>query len=207
MRRVFCLPHVDPFLQFNLMSVVKIMDDDHHCIGAFYGILCTKLFFMTPGFYNYATERNDILYTLTAELNVQKEDALKILSAVMRTTRDYLTIDQSLQLLAQLPVEVRAIYADDWDAGKQAMQLHNLNEFLDEVRGYDEDLASNELRDYASTGKAVRTVFKVLSADLCYGEFQDIVEVLPVELKELIQNRVGQKASNPYSYYSYPPAY
>ena len=148
---------------------------------------------MATEFDNYAAKGNEILNKLTEELQVPGDMALRILRAVLHATRDHLSIEESVQVLSQLPMAIKAIYADQWDATREIYRIHHLNQFLDEVRSYDKELAGYDFGNNESAGKAVKTVYKILSAYLSYGEFQDIIAVLPLELKGFIQESIREE--------------
>ena len=148
---------------------------------------------MATEFDNYAAKGNEILNRLTEELKLPKGKALRILRAVLHATRDHLSIEESVQVISQLPMAVKGLYADQWDATKERYRIHHVNEFLEEVRSYDKELAGFDFGNNETTGKAVKTVYRILSSYLSYGEFQDIMAVLPLELKEFVQESMVHK--------------
>jgi uncharacterized protein (DUF2267 family) len=101
------------------------------------------------------------------------------LRAVLRTLRDRLTIEETAQLGAQLPMLIRGFYYEGWDpAGKPVKERHQ-EEFLAHVKGY----FKNDERVIPE--RVVRAVFKLLSKHITKGEIDDIKHTLPTELRGL----------------------
>ena len=48
--------------------------------------------------------------------------------------RNWLSHEESFQLLAQLPMALKGVYVDGWKFDKAFNRLSHINDFLDEVR-------------------------------------------------------------------------
>jgi uncharacterized protein (DUF2267 family) len=101
------------------------------------------------------------------------------LRATLHALRDRLTVDEATHLGAQLPMLIRGFYYEGWSpAGKPIKERHK-EEFCAHVKEYfkkEEDIDAE---------KIVRGVFKVLAKRITEGEIEDIMHILPPELRTL----------------------
>ena len=120
------------------------------------------------------------LKDLAQELDWQdRHKAYLALRAVLHALRDRLTVEEAVQLGAQLPMLIRGFYYEGWTlAGKPVKERHK-EEFLARVK---RDFRNNEGVD---PERVVRAVFKVLSQRITEGEIEDIKDILPPQLREL----------------------
>lgn len=120
------------------------------------------------------------LLDLMQELDWQDEHkAYLALKAVLQTLRDRLTVEESVQLGAQLPMLVRGFYYEGWDPSGKPVKGRHQEEFLARVKNYfarDERVAPEQV---------VRAVFNVLSKHVTKGEIHDIKNMLPADLRVL----------------------
>ncbi len=110
----------------------------------------------------------------------------RILRAVLHAFRNRLTPNESLQLIAQLPMLIKAIYVDGWRIGNEAAQMRTLGDFIEAVR---EEGGRSTINDFVTDREvehAIHAVFKVLKNHVSEGEIQDIVATLPAELRPLL---------------------
>jgi uncharacterized protein (DUF2267 family) len=100
------------------------------------------------------------------------------LRSVLHALRDRLTVDEAVQLGAQLPMLIRGLYYEGWCPRGKPAKTHKA-EFLDAIghqfpgpdRLHPEVLA--------------RAVLKVLSRHVSAGEVRDVKAILPAELRDL----------------------
>jgi uncharacterized protein (DUF2267 family) len=147
---------------------------------------------MATEFDKHATRGNEILNKLASELNVSPDKALRILRAVLHAVRKHFNIEESMQLLSQLPMSLKGLYADQWNPRQEIHRLHHIDEFLDEVRSYDLQLAAFDFGNNTSAGKIVQSVFRVISEYTTHGEFQDMLASFPQEIKSFVQESLAQ---------------
>lgn len=117
---------------------------------------------MATYFDHYANEGNDILRQIAAALDIPKDTrtAFRILRAVLHTLRDRITIQQSLALVMQLPMALRALYVSSWSMAGRPLTYDSKKAFLLEVTNEDRYVEN----DFCGTGeRVVRAVFRVLS--------------------------------------------
>jgi uncharacterized protein (DUF2267 family) len=106
--------------------------------------------------------------------------AYRILRAFLHAARDRITVEESAQLAAQLPLLVRGIYYEGWRPATVPQRYHDREEFLRRI--------ANEARldglTEASYGcdAAMTTLRRHISA----GEIDDVLAILPEELRQLL---------------------
>lgn len=115
--------------------------------------------------------------------------AYHALRAVLHALRDRLTVEETADLGAQLPMLVRGLYYEGWvPSGKPAKERRK-EEFLAHV-------AEAFNHDPLVYPEAVAwTVFKVLERHVSAGEINDVKHVLPSVIRDLWPNSEAAHAS------------
>ena len=144
-------------------------------------------FSMSLNFDKYTKKANEIVNELSLELgNVSDSDkAGRVLRSVLHALRNILSTEESVQLLSQLPMYIKAVYVDGWKINKKHVRIRHLEDFLEEVCTENE---KNNFRDFpneSSVYNAVLAVFNVLRNHVSAGEIDDIKSNMPKELKHL----------------------
>jgi uncharacterized protein (DUF2267 family) len=120
---------------------------------------------------------NDLMPELGWEGQPQK--TYLALRTVLHALRDRLTVEEALQLSAQLPMLIRGFYFEGWNLkGKPHKERHK-EDFLQHVT----DAFKDDV--FINAQQVTRAVFKVLAKHVSPGEIEDIKRILPGELKEL----------------------
>lgn len=125
-----------------------------------------------------------------AEL-ADEEAAHAVLRAVLHQLRDRLTIEEAVDLGAQLPVMVRGLYFEGWRPHKVPRKIRSRQAFLDELS--DQLLPHTYPVDWA-----VSSVFDLMTHHCDPGEIDDVIGQLPDDLKDLwpVTARDHQKSRN-----------
>lgn len=147
---------------------------------------------MATDFNKYAAKGNELLKILAEDLEIPPGKAGRILRSVLHALRNHLSIEESLQVISQLPVALKGVYVDQWNMPQKNPRIHHVKQFLDEIRKCDAGLAGYDFGNDESAGRVVKAVFKTLNNYLSDGEFEDIIAVLPAEIKEFIRDSIGQ---------------
>lgn len=119
------------------------------------------------------------LRDMGSELGEDRSAAYRALRAVLHVLRDRLTVDEAAQLAAQLPLLVRGIFYEGWDPSRTPARYRDAREFLDRV-AREAQLAGDTEASYAVAATA-----RVLSAHVSRGEFDDLLGVLPGDVRAL----------------------
>ncbi|HKZ96602.1 MAG TPA: DUF2267 domain-containing protein [Hyphomicrobiaceae bacterium] len=105
-------------------------------------------------------------------------EAYSVLRAVLHQLRDRLTVEEAVDLGAQLPLLVRGIYFEAWRPSRVPEKVRTKRKFVDEV-------IVKLLPHTVPAERAVRDVFALLAHHCDPGEIADVIAQLPTEIKEL----------------------
>lgn len=120
---------------------------------------------------------NEVMEELKWEEN--RHWAYLALRTVLHTLRDHLTVEEAMDLGAQLPMLIRGFYYEGWTlTGKPVKERHK-EEFLAHIR----HAFRND--DRIDPEKVVRGVLRVLSRRVTAGEISDVTHPLLAALREL----------------------
>jgi len=147
---------------------------------------------MSLDFNKYAAKGNEVVNMLSEDLKVPRDMAGRILRAVLHAVRNHLGIDESLQVISQLPMALKAVYVDGWNPSRSFRRIHHLAEFLDEIRNEDSNQAGYDFGNNQRAQEAVRAVFRTLNYFLSKGELADLAAVMPAEIGDFIKESTGE---------------
>lgn len=108
-----------------------------------------------------------------------KPRAFRLLRSVLHALRDWLQVNEAVDLAAQLPTLVRGIYYDQWRPSAVPVKERRRDDFLARV---DRDFKTDPIDN---TVEAVTAVFRLLSEKVTAGEISDVRNALPVDLRAL----------------------
>ena len=101
------------------------------------------------------------------------------LRAVLHALRDRLTIEEAVDLAAQLPMLVRGFYYEGWQPAHVPVHCRTAEDFLQHVRdGYPGN-------DWVDVEQITRAVFRLLATHISSGEIEDVLRCLPERLRDL----------------------
>lgn len=113
------------------------------------------------------------------EWHGKPEKTYYALRTVLHALRDRLTIEEAVQLGAQLPMLVRGFYYEGWTLkGKPHKERHK-EDFLDHVKS----AFKNDVT--VRPESIVRAVFRVLELHTSDGEIEEVKNSLPKAIREL----------------------
>lgn len=140
-------------------------------------------------FEKYVEKGNLFLKELSEEIGVpgDKDRAGRILRTILHVLRDRLTVDESFDLLSQLPMCIKAIYIDGWKPKPVPdKSIKTVDEFISAVIEHDRRAAGKDFGNEEHTLQMIKAVFKVIKNHVSDGEIQDIKGDLPEHLKKLV---------------------
>ncbi|WP_276482258.1 DUF2267 domain-containing protein [Paraflavitalea pollutisoli] len=143
---------------------------------------------MHTDFNKYAAKGNEVLHLLADELHLTRKEALRILRAVLHTIRAHVSVEESLQIIAQLPVALKGLYVDQWKLTTNVWRTRHVHQFMEEVRQHDGVAATRDFGLEDKTEQTVIAVFSALSYYLSEGELHDMLAAFPGEIRTFIQN-------------------
>jgi len=138
-------------------------------------------------FNSYAAKGNQIVNEVAAELGLSedKDRAFRLLRATLHALRVRLTIPVSFQLMAQLPMAIKALYVEGWKYQDKPKRIKEVGEFVREVIHEDSPAGHHDISTAKDGENAVRAIFKVLKNHISEGEVKDIILTMPPELRSL----------------------
>jgi uncharacterized protein (DUF2267 family) len=111
--------------------------------------------------------------------------ALHALRAGLHALRDRLTIAETAQLSAQLPLVIRGLFFENWVPAGKPLRIRHRAEFLALVR------AKYAPREDAGGDEIVVALFRVLGKHVSAGELTDIVLTLPDPIAAVVTGGTG----------------
>jgi uncharacterized protein (DUF2267 family) len=117
---------------------------------------------------------------LTDELGWEdRQPAYHAFGAVLHALRDRLTVAETADLGAQLPMLLRGLYYEGWNPGATPLRERRKEDFLRHIAAAFPGHAEIYPEEVAWA------VFKVLERHVSAGEIRDILHVLPADLRSL----------------------
>ncbi len=143
---------------------------------------------MSLNFKKYILDGEKFVREVAAELGAPEETDKggRVLRAVLHALRNRITPQESLQLIAQLPMLVKALYVDGWKISQEAMKLRHAGDFIEAVREAGGQGLYNDFTTDNEVEKAIQAVFRVLKNHVSAGEINDILGILPAEVRAVL---------------------
>jgi uncharacterized protein (DUF2267 family) len=116
----------------------------------------------------------------------ERRESYQAMRSVLHSLRDLLTVEESADLSAQLPMLIRGMYYDGWNPSKQPVKIRDRDEFIDYVSDH-----LGQLLNVIPPTEAVEAVFRVLQRRITPGEIEDIQRIFPTELRDLWPEPIG----------------
>jgi uncharacterized protein (DUF2267 family) len=136
-------------------------------------------------FDNTTQKTNEWLRDISQQLGVDNRRlAYLALRGTLHAVRDFLPLDESAQLSAQLPMLVRGLYFEGWNPSRTPEEDRSLDSFLSRVDNALERALWNEETDLDAE-QASRAVLRVLSERVSDGEIAQVQHVLPEPVRDL----------------------
>ncbi|MBL0342348.1 MAG: DUF2267 domain-containing protein [Bacteroidetes bacterium] len=142
---------------------------------------------MSLHFYSYARKGYEFIEEVSTKINATDTDKTgRMIRCVLRAIRNRLTYEASFELLAQLPMALKAIYADGWKFHLKFQKINNLDDFIAEVIKEDKHSGWNDLLSEHEVRETIVAVFQTLLHQKSVTEADLIRNLLPSDLKSLL---------------------
>ncbi|MFO7922850.1 MAG: DUF2267 domain-containing protein [Bacteroidales bacterium] len=147
---------------------------------------------MALNFEKYAQEGNLFIKNLAESLGHPEEIGRTgiILRAVLHTLRERITVSESLNMISQLPMFLKALYVDNWKYREKPLGIKTKEEFAKEVEKHQAQYGEQEFDWGKSTEEIIMIVFRELGSYITHGEFEDITAQMPTQVKELFRESI-----------------
>ena len=110
--------------------------------------------------------------------------AIRIMTSVMHTIRDILTVEESLHLISELPLFIKGFYVNEWHVGEKK-KIKDKDEFIEQLLLHDTKTGPLYFGTDEKAIKNVKAVLRALRKHVTQGEIDDIIVQFPAELKDL----------------------
>ncbi|UII31792.1 DUF2267 domain-containing protein [Fulvivirga ulvae] len=142
----------------------------------------------TVKFDKFAQEGNQFIHELSNELGHPQDEqqVLIVLRAVLHTIRDRITISESLDLISQLPMMLKALYVEQWKYQEKPNKFDTLEGLKNDIKQRQEKYGENRFDWELSTEDIFAKTIEKLSKYLDEGQLKHIEEQLPHEIKFLV---------------------
>jgi uncharacterized protein (DUF2267 family) len=143
---------------------------------------------MTLDFNKYAAKGNEFLHSLESCLgNEDRGHAARILRTTFRVLRNHLTVEESLQLIAQLPMAIKAVYVDGWSTAKHK-RITVVDDFLMEVRLEDGNKAWRDFGSREEVLECIDAVIQTMAIYISSEEMEQAIGTLPKKLRQIFKS-------------------
>jgi uncharacterized protein (DUF2267 family) len=141
---------------------------------------------MASQFEHYAYEGNVFLKKVASELGTpdDTECAFRVSQAVFYALRDRITVEESQDLISQLPMAIKAVYVNGWKLGKAREKYKTRQEFLNAVYAHGAPTAARDLGEDPSP--KVQAVFRAVKNYVSEGELRHVRSQLPQKIADLL---------------------
>lgn len=140
-------------------------------------------------FDKYLNEANTYVKELASELGHENEPekTIRLLRAVLHTLRDRITVSESLDLISQLPMVLKALYVEQWKYHeKPPLNYKDIEGFAQAVKKEQERLGEQAFDWEESTEDLAKVVLSSLREHyLTDGQAIHILDQMPKEVREL----------------------
>ena len=145
-------------------------------------------------FDRYAFSGRELIRRIDHALGNQgPEHAGRVLRCVLHALRSRLTTEESLHVVAQLPMAIKGVYVDGWKPGPPNRSIRTGDDFAEEVIRVGGSAAWHDFSGPQDAREATREVMHVLSGFISPGEWSDIEAVLPLALRQEVREWHNRK--------------
>ena len=141
---------------------------------------------MESHFENYAKEGNEFINEVADQLGTPGDTghAFRVTQAVFNALRDRIMVEESMHLISELPMVLKAMYVNGWNISKERKHSSTRDDFLsdiwNETQTADADFGSNP-------EEGVRAVFRAIKSCISAGEMEHVRGQLTTEIDQLIE--------------------
>lgn len=142
---------------------------------------------MALNFNQFAKEGNAFLKEFAKKINMPNDTdkAGRILPSILHGLREVITIEESLQLISQFPMFLKAVYVNKWTTRKK-QKVKSMTDFIDLIRELNGVTALNDFESEEVAENYINSTFMLLRKYVSLGELEDLRTVLPKELKSIV---------------------
>ncbi|MDP2088560.1 MAG: DUF2267 domain-containing protein [Flavobacteriaceae bacterium] len=143
---------------------------------------------MPHDFNKFASEANKFIkdYTVDLNLGADTDKAYRILTAILHAFREMISVQESIQMISQFPMFLKAVYVNRWDAKINKTKPKTTEQFIELVRGKCGNTAEIDFPDDDISEMYLSVTFIALRKYISFGELEDLKSNLPKDLKWMV---------------------
>ena len=141
---------------------------------------------MALDFDKYAMKGNEFLNILAKKLGdeADRDRAARVVRSVFHSLRRHLSVEESVQLLAQLPMALKSVYVDGWKINKPHERIHTFDDIVNEIVQEEGRAAWRDFGNREDVIFAIRAVVETMNHYVSKGELEEAFGTLPEGLKK-----------------------
>lgn len=144
---------------------------------------------MALDFEKYVMKGNEFLHQLEEKLeNKDRTHAARILRSTFRVLRNHISMEESLELLSQLPMAIKSVYVDGWQI-KDHKRIKTVQDFCNEIIHEEGNAAWRDFSSNEDILSAVRAVLDTMSQYVSPEEMEQAIHTLPKKIQVVLNSR------------------
>lgn len=141
-------------------------------------------------FDKYAMKGNEFMNILAKKLGDEnnRDRAGRILRSVFAMLRNHISVEESIQLLAQLPVAIKGVYVDGWSLSHSRERIRTFDGLVNEVASKEGSIIWRDFSNRDEIINAIRAVVETMAHYVSKEELIEAFGTFPKGLKESFQS-------------------
>jgi uncharacterized protein (DUF2267 family) len=154
---------------------------------------------MIMDFEKYAMKGNEFINILARKLGDEnnRERAGRTLKSVFAMLRNHISVEESIQLLSQLPVAIKGVYVDGWTLRHSHERIKTFDGLINEVAIAEGPVIWRDFSNRDEVIDAMRAVVETMAHYVSKEELIQAFGTFPKGLKESFQSWIGDHQSKP----------
>lgn len=143
---------------------------------------------MKVEFNKFAQDAAIFVSEVALDLETTDDNAYRSLKVVFHTLREVITPEESMHVVAQLPMFLKALYVDNWKLNQSAnyKKLNDRVDFFNEFNLVFQKLDNAPHTSLEEAQSTFTVVFKHLAKYISDGELKHVISQLPEDVKEVV---------------------
>jgi len=124
---------------------------------------------------------------LAEDLGLEKDldKAGRLLRYCLLGLRDMLTVQESFDMISQLPLFIKGIYVDGWKINEHKEKVKTPDQLIDVIVQHAGQSALREFESREMALPIIQTVFRMIKRHISQGEIDDITAILSKKIGQL----------------------
>jgi uncharacterized protein (DUF2267 family) len=138
-------------------------------------------------FEKYAMKGNEFLNRLAENLGDEnRAHAARILRSTFRVLRNHLSVEESFQLVSQMPMALKSIYVDGWKLSDHR-RIKTVDDLVVEIIQEEGNSASKDFANKDEIIEALRAVIDTLKEYTSVEEVNQALGTLPKKIQAIFE--------------------